>query len=43
MIELVFGLLSVIGDFCAAIAASAMEKLEGKLQQIIFLDKEGVT
>lgn len=30
MIELVLGLLSVIGDICTAIATSAMEKLEGK-------------
>ncbi|GEM_PF-6387274 len=30
MIELVLGLLSAVGDICAAIAASALEKLEGK-------------
>lgn len=30
MIELALGLLNVIGDICAAIAASALEKLQGK-------------
>lgn len=30
MIELVLGLLSVIGDICVALAASDWEKLQGK-------------